>query len=300
MKSPLKNRFSMTEVTDVAIVYRYNSERAVAMAKKSVQWLKKKNIQVWTASDQKMLPGTRLVKTKKDIQKLSLVLVLGGDGTYLRAVRFLNEHTIPVLGFNMGSLGFLTSTTSEQLFEVLDKALSLQMKIAPRTLLKAEVRRRNKVRAESLALNDLVFERGPFSQLINISVSADKYLVSQVKADGIIISTPTGSTAYNLAAGGPLLDPEVEALVMTPVAPHSLTSRPLILPLHKKLCLKLEGPEMKARFIVDGQMLAEITPEDEIYIYKSQNEHFMLHSSNYNFFHLLREKLKFGDRAAMK
>ncbi len=287
-------------ITDIAIVYRYNSEQAVEMAKKSVQWLKKRNIKVWTAPDQKLLPGSQLIKSKKDVQKLSLVLVLGGDGTYLRAVRFLNEQQIPVLGFNMGSLGFLTSSTSEQLFDVLDKALSQEMKVAPRSLLKAEVRRRGKVRAESLALNDLVFERGSFSQLINISVAVDKFLVSQVKADGIIIATPTGSTAYNLAAGGPLLDPDVEALVMTPVAPHSLTSRPLIFPLHKKLCMKLEGAEMKAHFIVDGQMLAELTPDDEVYIFKSEFDHMMLHSSSYNFFHLLREKLKFGDRAAMK
>lgn len=293
-------KVKLNNVTDVAIVYRYNSEQAVEMAKKSVQWLKKKNITVWTAAEQKVLPGTKLAKTKNEIKKLSFVLVLGGDGTYLRAVRFLNEQQIPVLGFNMGSLGFLTNTASEQLFEVLEKTLSSQMKVTRRALLKAEVRRRGKVRATSLALNDLVFERGSFSQLINISVAADKYLVSQVKADGIIISTPTGSTAYNLAAGGPLLDPEVEALVMTPVAPHSLTSRPLIFPLHKKLCMKLEGAEMSAHFIVDGQLLAEITPEDEVYIFRSECDHLMLHASNYNFFHLLREKLKFGDRAALR
>lgn len=293
-------KFEVKGNPQVAIVYRKHSAQAVATAKKAVQWFKKKGIPVWTASDQKVLAGAPLIKSARDIQKLSFVLVLGGDGTYLRAVRFLNERPIPVLGFNMGSLGFLTSSKSDQLFEILEKTLSGEMSISKRSLLKAQVRRKNKVRAESLALNDMVFERGSYSQLINISISADRFLVSEVKADGIIISSPTGSTAYNLAAGGPLLDPDVEALVMTPVAPHSLTSRPLIFPLHRKLTLKLEGPGLKAHFIVDGQTLTQLNTEDEITIFKSSADHLMLHSSKYNFFHLLREKLKFGDRAALR
>jgi NAD+ kinase len=148
-----------------------------------------------------------------------------------------------------------------------------------------------------LAINDIVIERGSFSQLINTSIYSENYYISQIKADGLIIATPTGSTAYNLAAGGPLIYPDSHCIVLTPIAPHSLNSRPLILPDDRKLNFKLEDSTPKAHFIVDGQKKMEISNADEIHIVKSTHQHWIIRSPSHNFFHLLREKLKFGERA---
>jgi NAD+ kinase len=159
-----------------------------------------------------------------------------------------------------------------------------------------------------LALNDIVIERGSLSQLINISIHSEKMLVSEIKADGLIIATPTGSTAYNLSAGGPILHPESRVFVVTPIAPHSLTSRPLIFPddiqLSFRMVNKLQAdrPSIRsskdrAHFVVDGVKVDDISQDDEILIRRHKVDHLMVRDPAQNFFHLLREKLKFGDRA---
>ncbi|MNL54892.1 putative inorganic polyphosphate/ATP-NAD kinase [compost metagenome] len=135
------------------------------------------------------------------------------------------------------------------------------------------------------------------SQLINTAIYSENFLVSQVKADGFIIASPMGSTAYNLAAGGPILHPESPVFVVTPVAPHSLTSRPLIFPDNRQLSFKLEGKTQKAHFIVDGQKSTELSSDDEVVISRSCYDHWVVRAPEHNFFHLLREKLKFGDRS---
>ena len=146
------------------------------------------------------------------------------------------------------------------------------------------------------ALNDVVIERGSFSQLISTAVYFDKSLVNHIKADGVIISSPTGSTAYNLAAGGPILHPEANAIVVTPVAPHSLSTRPLIFPDNKKLVLHLDKTTSLAHLIVDGQKVMELSSDDEVTITRDLNDHYMIRKPQHNFFELLKEKLKFGDR----
>ncbi len=281
---------------NIALVYRLETVQAVALSQKVAKYLTEKGYKVFTAPEQKVIPGTKAAKTKKQLDALELTIVLGGDGTYLRAVRLLEGRSVPVLGFNMGSLGFLTAHSAESTFEVIDEALKGKMELRPRSMIHAIVHRGAKKRAEFHALNDMVIERGSMSQLINTSIYSDKFLVSHVKADGFIIASPSGSTAYNLAAGGPLLHPESPVLVVTPVAPHSLTSRPLIFPDQGELSFKLEGKTQKAHFIVDGQKQTEITAQDRVVISRSCYDHLMVRSPGHNFFHLLREKLKFGDR----
>jgi NAD+ kinase len=292
-----KNQLVLEENCSIALVYRPETEAAVSLAKKVAEYLKQRGFQVFTAPDQKTVPGTKAAKTKKHMDDIKLVIVLGGDGTYLRAVRLLEGRSVPILGFNMGSLGFLTAHNADTAFDTIDKALGGKMILRPRSMLVAKVLRKGKVRGEYHALNDIVIERGSLSQLINTAIYSEKFLVSQVKADGFIVASPSGSTAYNLAAGGPILDPESPVFVMTPVAPHSLTSRPLIFPDNKNLSFRLEGKTQKAHFIVDGQKMTEITAEDEVTICRSCYDHWMVREANHNYFHLLREKLKFGDRS---
>ncbi len=281
----------------IGIVYREHSEKAIQAATDLAIWLKEKKYSVYTLPEQRLVRQTLTLKTAQAWKKLGLVVVLGGDGTYLRAASHIDGRKIPVIGFNMGSLGFLTNFSSDQMFPILEKTLHGEMELHPRILLDAHIFKNQKKVKSFRALNDIVIERGSFSHLITTAIYSEKFFVSQVKADGLIISTPTGSTAYNLAAGGPLIYPDSKAIVLTPIAPHSLNSRPIIFPEDRSMSFKLEGKTQRAHFIVDGQHKVEISNENDIVIEKSQNFHWVIRSPSHNFFHLLREKLKFGDRS---
>lgn len=302
MNKPVKNnntrnKLELPKASAIALVYRIETAKAVSLAKKVGEYLTDRGYEVFTGPGQKLIPGTKAAKTKKQLDSLRLVIVLGGDGTYLRAVRILEGRRVPLIGFNMGSLGFLTAHSADSTFAIIDEALKGKMELRPRSMLYAKILRKGRVRGEYHALNDMVIERGSMSQLINTSIYSDKLLVSEVKADGFIVASPSGSTAYNLAAGGPILHPESQVFVMTPVAPHSLTSRPLIIPDNSNLSFKIDGKTIKAHFIVDGQKMTELTAEDEVILTRSCYDHLMVREPDHNYFNLLREKLKFGDRS---
>jgi NAD+ kinase len=282
------------KVRKVAIVYRRNSANALNMARELAQWLSGRHIAVYAHPTQKISPK---VKSAKQLDKLDLVVVLGGDGTYLEAVRMLDRQRVPILGINMGSLGFLTVTRSQDLYSMLDLALEGKLEIKRRSMIRIQVRSGGKTREEFSALNDLVIERGPLSHLIHMSIIVDKLPITSVKADGLIVATPTGSTAYNLAAGGPILHPEVDALVVTPICPHSLTSRPFIFPDKRKIQFTVQGQKARAVLTVDGIKKATIGPHDEVWVERDASDHLFLRKVGHNFFSLLREKLKFGERA---
>ncbi len=284
----------------IAIVYRMHSTEAVKMAKKITEKLRTKKYKVFTAPEQKEIPGAQLVISSKELKDMSLIIVLGGDGTYLRAVRLLKGHPVPILGFNMGSLGFLTAHTVDEIYQVLELTLKNKMFLHQRSRLHTVTKLKSGKKVCFDALNDVVIERGSSSQLISTSVFYDDDFVNDIKADGLIISTPTGSTAYNLAAGGPILHPETRAMVVTPVAPHSLTSRPLIFPDQHNLNLKLEKQTSTAHLIIDGQKVLELSPEDEVTISKCDLNHLMVRKPGHNFFSLLKEKFSFGDRHATR
>ncbi|HPI39334.1 MAG TPA: NAD(+)/NADH kinase [Pseudobdellovibrionaceae bacterium] len=276
----------------IAIVYRIAKKEAVRLGEDLALWLKDKNCEVYTAPEQKVLKNTQLITSNKDLKEISMVVVLGGDGSYLRAVRIFNTFQVPILGFNMGSLGFLTPNTATECFHVLEEALKGKLFIDPRSMIEVETSAKEKWSA----LNDIVIERGSQSQLINVSIFSNDVFVSQVRADGLIISTPSGSTAYSLSAGGPISDAHAPVILVTPISPHSLTSRPLIFADSCQLSFKIEKTTPKAQLIVDGQKALLLSPNDQVKINRSKNNHLSLRSKNYDFFSLLREKLKFGDR----
>lgn len=296
-KSPPSPGKASSPSKKIALVYRVNTPKAAACAKDLAAALKKKNHEVMTAPEQDAVDGTSLMKAK-DADGIDLIVVLGGDGTYLRAVHMFEGHGIPVLGFNMGSLGFLTVHPAEKVEAMVEKTLNGKMGVEPRTMIQATVFRGKKKRGVFHALNDIVLERGSHSQLINARILLDDRKVAEVKADGFVIATPTGSTAYNLAAGGPILEPQVRAFAITPVAPHALTTRPLIVPDEAEITLQLvEGKVQAGYFIVDGQKQLDLSNEDHIVLKKSSFDHLAVREKGFNDFHLLREKLKFGDRA---
>ncbi len=285
---------SASQIKSVAIVYRIDSDIAKSEADQLAKKLQGAGIHVFSHPDQK-LPKPANKYTAQS--KVDLVMVLGGDGTYLEAVRMTAGKPIPFLGVNLGSLGFLTTNRAEDMDDVVELTLKGHMVVQKRTLLEIKVKKGSKTSAEWIALNDFVIERGPTSHLIHLGLEIDSQPVSDIKADGLIIASPTGSTAYNLAAGGPILHPFVNAVVVTPICPHSLTSRPFIFPDDQTVSLSLAGENERAMLTVDGLKTAELKSGEKVCIRKSKLVHYMLRTPDHNYFMLLKDKLKFGERA---
>ena len=228
-------------------------------------------------------------------RQLRFVVVLGGDGTLLAAARAVAKAGVPVLGVNLGSLGFLTEVPLENLFPTLEGIDRNQCDIETRAMVHCEVMRKGSRVASFDALNDIVVGKGTISRLNHCDVSIDGVFVSSYKADSLIVSTPTGSTAYSLAAGGPILMPNVSAFVVTPVSAHSLTHRPLVVPDTSTIEIVVNtGPE-EAYLSVDGQVGMPVYEGDQVLCRKSEYSVKLLHTSG-TFFDVLRAKLKWGQR----
>ena len=271
----------------VLIVYRGQTPKAEKLAHEVKAWLADRKIKAWIQAQSPKF---------KKAPAVDLAIALGGDGTYLDTARSLGEQKAPILGVNLGSLGFLTETRVENLYATLLLTVEGKMQKRPRSTLDVKVKRKGKILWQGRALNDAVLERGPNSHLIDMKICSDEMLVSHLKADGLIISSPTGSTAYNLAAGGPVLHPEVATMTLTPICPHSLTSRPLLFPDRMELSIQILEERHTANLTVDGLLVATVTSADEITIVRSKIDHYVLRKPSHNFFTLMREKLKFGER----
>lgn len=275
------------KVRKVAIVVRPDTKAALEAAEKVRGWFADRDIKVFGFAEQKI----KTLPSVEDPDDLQMVVVLGGDGTYLAAVRMLEGARVPLLGFNMGSLGFLTFTRAEDLTSTLKAAIDGKMELQSRAMIRVKKGRDKKT---YLALNDVVIERGSNSRLISIKVSVDGMPINSVKADGLIIATPTGSSAYNLAAGGPILHPDANAFVVTPICAHSLTSRPFVFP-NDRVIVFSNGE--KAVLTVDGVQSASLAAGEKVTVQRDENDHLFLRKSGINFFSIIREKLKFGERA---
>jgi len=212
-------------------------------------WLQKR-VEVQVADDVRAFGE---LAPEKRGPRPDLVVVLGGDGTILAAVRAFADAPVPTLGINFGRVGFLTSAEAAQWEQVLDGILGGQRQLEPRLRLQAELHSRGKAPVRVLALNDIVLTRGAFQGMLELSLSAGGRWVTDYRADGLIVATPSGSTAYSLAAGGPVLSPTLEALVVTPICPHSLSHRPIVLEPDAQLVLELKRSSGIATLVVDGQ-----------------------------------------------
>lgn len=281
-------------MNSIALVYRNDTEAALALSEELGTYLKGKGVKTIHAFSSHELTEGCFSKLMPSPQ---VVIVLGGDGTYLSASRALVDLDIPLAGVNLGSLGFLTDNKSHEVYSLIDRILDGSMRTCKRSLLDVSLFTKGTAVKSFKCLNDVVIERGPRPQLVRMEVYSQNNLVSDLKADGLIISTATGSTAYNLAAGGPILHPETPAFVICPVAPHSLTSRPIVLPDSHEVRLQLAKGNQKGQLTIDGQHIQEIDPNFEILIKKSGEKLLVLKDPYHNYFDLLREKLKFGERA---
>lgn len=290
-----KSSFLKKTIKKVAVVYRPGRKASSQLASEVSEWLMDKGIKVYSHPKRKFKVKSKIIPTCTKPKELDLVVVLGGDGTYLEAVRMLEGSKVPILGVNMGSLGFLTENRIEDLYPTLNMTLSGKMQACPRSMLRVRVKN-GKTTKEFLALNDVVIERGARSHLIDLEVFSENDFVCNVKSDGLIISSPTGSTAYNLAAGGPILHPEVSAIVVTPICPHSLTNRPLIFPDDRQLCFQLKPGRQTASLTIDGLNCGDINDKKHVSIHRAKQDHYVLKKPSHNYFTLLTEKLRFGER----
>jgi NAD+ kinase len=225
-----------------------------------------------------------------------LVVVLGGDGTLLAAARAFAKTGIPILSVNLGSLGFLTEVRLANLYSTLEGWCQKCCTIEPRSMVHAEITRSSLLYKEFEALNDIVIAKGAIARMGDFSVHLFEQLVATFRADGIIVSTPTGSTAYNLAANGPILAPNVDAMVLTPICPHLLTIRPLVVRGDAEVTVTIEGVPDQTFVTVDGQEALQLRVGDQIRFRKSEYSVKLVRMGGNGFFDVLRSKLKWGER----
>jgi NAD+ kinase len=229
-----------------------------------------------------------------------LIVVLGGDGTLLATARriALAAADIAVLAVNFGSLGFLTETTLPELYPALDRVIAGDAAFETRMMLRMRILRGGVIRHESPVLNDVVVNRGPLSRMTDLSVSADELFVARFKADGLIVATPTGSTAYNLSAGGPIVHPHLDAIVLTPIAPHTLTNRPVVMPATAALTIQplIAGGE-DIFVTADGQTGYPLSAADLVTVSRAERALRLVRSTERSYFGVLRQKLKWAERS---
>ena len=225
-----------------------------------------------------------------------LIIVLGGDGTLLSAARAIGKREIPLLPVNLGGLGFLTAITMNEIFPEIERALRGEQRIARRRLLATEVVRAGAVVAAYEALNDAVLTKSALARMIDLETHVDEQFVCAYKADGLIISTPTGSTAYSLSAGGPIIFPSVPAICLTPICPHMLTNRPVLVPETSVVRVISHGPDESVYLTIDGQVGTPIRDGDTIVCRSSGHSLLLIRPPHQMFFDVLRQKLKWGER----
>jgi NAD+ kinase len=229
-------------------------------------------------------------------QEPAFVVVLGGDGTLLAAAREVAHAKIPILGVNLGSLGFLTEVPLGELYPILDAIHAGRCGAEHRAMLRCRLVRGGQCVAEYSALNDIVAGKGTISRMADFDVFLNGKFISNYKADGVILSTPTGSTAYSLASGGPILVPNVDAFVITPVSPHSLTNRPLVVHDSAEFEIRVKSTPEESYLTVDGQVGTPLIAGDRVICKKAEDHVILLRLTDRNFFDVLRAKLKWGER----
>jgi len=257
---------------------------------------------VWTAEAAKLVDGgERTVASGAELAaQVDLAVVLGGDGTLLSMAKAIAEsgRDVPILAVNFGSLGFLTETTRPEIHQALEAVINDRATHDLRMMLRTTAARKGAAILSHVALNDVVFTRTALSRMIELSVSVGDQFVTAVKADGLIVATPTGSTAYNLAAGGPIVHPSMDAFVLTPIAPHMLTNRPIVIPTEREVRVRSTSSNAgdEVYVTVDGQTGFGLQEGDEIAIAKSERPLRLIRSTTRSYFEVLRQKLKWNER----
>lgn len=234
------------------------------------------------------------IPSDKLAESVDLILVLGGDGTMIATARMISDHDVPVLGVNFGGLGYLAEFRIEELYSALESILSEQYRLDKRVMLHVDLQRGEDAVTRNRVLNDVVINKSALARIIEIEAYLNDQFVNSFRADGLIISTPTGSTAYNLSAGGPVVFPSMNAIVITPICPFTLSNRPLVVPDDAVIELRLKTDKEEVALTLDGQVGFPLRVDDRVLIRKSRTTFNLIQPSNRNYFDVLRDKLRWG------
>jgi NAD+ kinase len=291
----------MSSIKRIGIVLKPHQPEALKTICELAQWLADRGIELVGGPDverERIEHETGCSVTEVDSDQLAasvdLILVLGGDGTMIATARMIGDQEVPVLGVNYGGLGYLAEFRIEELYSALESILSDNYRLDKRVMLAVELLRGSELITRNRVLNDVVINKSALARIIEIEVYFSQQFVNSFRADGLIISTPTGSTAYNLSAGGPVVFPSMNAIVITPICPFTLTNRPIVVPDDAVIELRLKTEQEDVALTLDGQVGFPLKVNDRAVIRKSRTTFNLIQPSNRNYFDVLRDKLRWG------
>jgi NAD+ kinase len=274
-------------------------EKARRKAAELEGWLKEKGVEVVTRENifPPITSHNGLVENiPKAEEDFSAIVILGGDGTFLSAVRWVQDTGIPILGVNLGAFGFLTETPVDELFPVMEKVITHDYTTEERILLSAQVVRDDEEIAQQIVLNDVVVNKGALARIAHIVTYVDDHYLTTFKADGLVVATPTGSTAYSLSAGGPIIYPSLKTIILTPICPFTLINRPLIVSDKVAIKIKIEEKDSDIYVTFDGQVGLSITGRDTITVTKAAHTIRVIRATGRSYYDMLKEKLRWSGR----
>ncbi|WPC73389.1 NAD(+) kinase [Vibrio porteresiae] len=285
----------------IAIIGKPRDKQAIQTHKELYQWLTSLGYPVFI--DDRLsdilpeIPETQFASLLELGKKADLAIVVGGDGNMLGAARVLSRFDVSVIGVNRGNLGFLTDLTPDEVCTGLQQVLNGEYLEETRFLLEAEVHRHGQIKSHNSALNEAVLHPGQIARMIEFEVYIDNNFAFSQRSDGLIVSTPTGSTAYSLSGGGPILSPSLNAITLVPMFPHTLSSRPLVVDGKRRIKLVVSpNNALNQEVSCDGQVTLPVSPGDEVHIYQSPNVLKLIHPKDYNYYHVLRNKLGWSSK----
>jgi NAD+ kinase len=278
----------------IGIICKWGRTEPTEIMGEFTPWLQKRGVEVYT--DNVDVEGAHVCEFGEMPERVDMVIVLGGDGTMLGAARLCAQHEVPVLGVNLGGLGFITEVATTQLYAVMEDVLAGRYELERRIMLSAKLQRDGRTVTECTALNDVAVTKGTLARIIDLETWVNGKYVNLFKGDGLIVGTPTGSTAYNMSAGGPILFPTLNCLVMTPVCPHTLSNRPIVLPddVHVEVVLKSHGEDVMVTY--DGVVAENVKQGDRVTVERAPYVTTMIMPRGRSHFEILRSKLRWGER----
>ena len=286
-------------IRTVGIVSRPRREDLLRVVPPLLEWLRTHGYEplcdLETAECVGPLAGRTLEREKLPGHS-DLMIVLGGDGTLLSAARLVADRNVPILAVNLGGLGFLTTVSQDELYPILEEIYADKHQISERVMLASEVVRGGSVLRQQSALNEAVLNKAALARIMDFELRVDGEYVTTYKADGLIVSTPTGSTAYSLSAGGPIVYPTVDSFVITPICPHTLTNRPIVIPDSVTIEIGFQSGENTAFLTLDGQIGIKLTQGDRVVLRQGPNRLRLVRASSKTYYAILRSKLKWGER----
>jgi NAD+ kinase len=282
----------------VRIVGKTRSSKAISAMRRVAGLIEKRGIDLLMDAPTARAVGRRSARHRvdPDASPADLYVVIGGDGTLLSVARSITSRPRPILGVNVGGLGFLTETSLAEMEDVLGEILEGRYGVDRRMMLQATLRREGRTIARQTVLNDVVINKGALARIIDLQLTIDKKFVTTYKADGLIVSTPTGSTAYSLSAGGPIIDHSMEALLISPICPHTLTMRPLVVSERSLVEVVLRTDKTETYLTLDGQVGHPMRAGDRVQVRRDRSHVLMVRSRRKNYFEVLRHKLRWGER----